>query len=80
MQDSGITTQMPPRSQGKAPSVEDIHIDDLLRLVVERGGSDLHIAVGIPPVIRIDGQLVPVNYERLPAQDTQRLCYDILSD
>lgn len=80
MQDSGITTQMPPRSQGKAPSVEDIHIDDLLRLVVERGGSDLHIAVGIPPVIRIDGQLVPVNYERLTAQDTQRLCYDILSD
>ncbi|MGB9586569.1 MAG: type IV pilus twitching motility protein PilT, partial [Armatimonadota bacterium] len=71
---------MPPRSQGKAPSVEDIHIDDLLRLVVERGGSDLHIAVGIPPVIRIDGQLVPVNYERLTAQDTQRLCYDILSD
>jgi len=80
VQDSGITTQMPPRSQGKAPSVEDIHIDDLLRLVTERGGSDLHIAVGIPPVIRIDGQLVPVNYERLTAQDTQRLCYDILSD
>ena len=80
MQNGGITTQVPPRTQGKAIPVEDIHIDDLLRLVVERGGSDLHLAVGIPPVIRIDGQLVPTNYERLTAQDTQRLVYDILTD
>ena len=80
MQDGGITTQMPLRTQTKARSVEDVHIDDLLRLIVERGASDLHLAVGMPPILRLDGQLMPTNYEKLAAQDTQRLVYDVLTD
>lgn len=79
MQDGTITTQMAPRGT-RGRSVEDVHIDDLLRLVVEKGGSDLHMAVGIPPVIRVDGELIPTNYDRLSPQDTQRLTYDILTD
>ena len=71
---------MPPKTGAKARTVEDVHIDDLLRLIVERGASDLHIAVGVPPVLRIDGQLVPTNFEKLTPQDTQRLIYDILTD
>jgi twitching motility protein PilT len=71
---------MPPRSATKARSVEEIHIDDLLRLVVERGASDLHLSVGVPPVLRVDGQLAPANFERLTPQDSQRLVYDILTD
>ena len=35
--------------------LDDAHIDDLLRLMYEKGSSDLHLAVGIPPVIRVDG-------------------------
>ncbi|MCX6374542.1 MAG: hypothetical protein NTU88_00630, partial [Armatimonadetes bacterium] len=65
MEEAGITTQMPPRSATKARSVEEIHIDDLLRLVVERGASDLHLSVGVPPILRVDGQLAPANFERL---------------
>ena len=80
MQDAGITTQMPQRSATKARSVEEIHIDDLLRLVVERGASDLHLSVGVPPILRVDGQLAPTNFERLTPQDSQRLVYDILTD
>jgi len=80
LQDGGITTQMPLRTQTKARSVEDVHIDDLLRLIVERGASDLHLAVGMPPILRLDGQLMPTNYEKLAAQDTQRLVYDVLTD
>ena len=34
-----------------------IVIDDLLRRVVERNASDLHLKVGSPPVIRVDGEL-----------------------
>lgn len=79
-QESTITTQMPPGPRSRAQPLEDIHIDDLLKLVVERGGSDLHLVVGVPPILRIDGQLVPTNYERLTPQDTQRLIYDILTD
>lgn len=80
MQENTVTTQMPPRQPSKAHSVEDVHIDDLLRMIVEKGASDLHIAVGIPPILRVDGQLMPMSYERLTPQYTQRLCYDILTD
>ena len=80
MQENSITTQMPPRQPSKAHSLEDVHIDDLLRLVVEKGASDLHLAVGVPPILRVDGALIPTNYERLTPQYTQRLCYDILTD
>lgn len=36
-----------------------MRIDDMLRLTVESYASDLHLRVGIPPVLRIDGKLVP---------------------
>ena len=61
-------------------SLEETHADDLLREVVERGASDLHICVGVPPILRIDGQLVPLNYEKFTPHHTQRMMYDILSD
>lgn len=64
----------------KPQSLEEAHIDDLLRKMVEMDGSDLHITVGVPPVVRADGHLEPLKYERMTAQDTQRMCYDILTD
>lgn len=75
-----MPTQMNARPASKARPVDDIHVDDLLRLIVEKGASDLHLAVGVPPILRIDGQLIPTNYEKLTPQDTQRLTYDILTD
>ncbi len=60
--------------------LEDAHVDDLLRIVVEKGGSDLHLSVGVPPIIRVDGQLLPTNYEKVTPQESQRLVYDILTD
>ncbi|MDH7482573.1 MAG: type IV pilus twitching motility protein PilT [Armatimonadota bacterium] len=71
---------MQQRPIGKVRPIEEVHIDDLLRLVVERGASDLHLAVGVPPILRIDGQLMPTNYEKLTPTDSQRLVYDILTD
>jgi twitching motility protein PilT len=70
----------PPPARQKVQSLEEAHIDDLLRLVVEWKGSDLHLTVGVPPVIRSDGRLMPTPYERVTPQDSQRMCYDILSD
>ncbi len=60
--------------------LDDAHIDDLLRGMHEKGSSDLHLAVGIPPIIRVDGTLIPLPYEKVTAQDSQRLIYDILTD
>jgi len=60
--------------------VESIHIDELLEMVVENDASDLHLAVGLPPVLRIDGELKMARYEPLTAPVAQRILYDILSD
>jgi twitching motility protein PilT len=77
-----------PQAPSMAPAVasarpaplDDAHIDDLLRAMHEKGSSDLHIAVGIPPIIRVDGTLIPLPYEKVTPQDSQRLVYDILTD
>jgi twitching motility protein PilT len=70
----------PPPPRQRVLPLDEAHIDDLLRLVVEWKGSDLHMVVGVPPIIRVDGQLRPAPYEKVTAQDSQRMCYDILSD
>lgn len=62
----------------QAPSAENVHVDDLLREAGERGASDLHLSVGLPPVIRIDGKLVRMDYSPLAPNEIQRLVYDIL--
>lgn len=81
MQSGNPTQQITARPAGqRGRPVDEIHVDDLLRLVVEKGASDLHLAVGIPPVLRIDGKLVPTNFEPLNGQESQRLVYDILTD
>ncbi len=61
-------------------SLRDITIDDLLVECVERKGSDLHITVGLPPTIRVDGELRALDYEPCTDYDTQRLIYDALQD
>jgi twitching motility protein PilT len=71
---------LPTAEVAKARPIEEIHVDDLLRLVVEKRGSDLHLAVGVPPVFRIDGQLLATNYEVLRGFDVQRMVYAILND
>jgi twitching motility protein PilT len=75
-----ISPDAQPAAAVRPKPLEEAHIDDMLRLVVEKGASDLHISVGIPPIIRVDGQLLPTNYEKVTPQDSQRLIYDILTD
>jgi len=75
-----MPTGVPSAASARPKSLEDAHLDDLLRIIVEKGGSDLHISVGIPPIIRVDGQLLPTNYDKVTPQDSQRLIYDILTD
>ncbi len=57
-----------------------INFHQLLKDLVERGGSDLHITTNSPPQIRVDGQLVPVELPPLTAVDTKQLCYSILTE
>lgn len=75
-----VTRQEAARKTASPTALDETHIDDLLRELVERGGSDLHICVGVPPIIRVDGQLLSLNYEKFGPIHTQRMMYDILSD
>lgn len=69
--------KIPP---GPVRTAEDMHIDELLRIVVELSASDLHLCTSSPPVIRHDGKLKRLNYDLLKHTDTQRMMYDIISD
>ncbi|HTE18907.1 MAG TPA: ATPase, T2SS/T4P/T4SS family, partial [Armatimonadota bacterium] len=63
-----------------SPQVGDMHIDDLLMEATERKASDLHLTERLPPVIRLDGKLVRLNYQPLTGQDVQRLIYEVLTN
>lgn len=56
-----------------------MHIRDLFQLAIGKGASDLHLAVGSPPVIRVDGELVRTQFATLTPADTQALIYAILT-
>ncbi|MBX7246718.1 MAG: type IV pilus twitching motility protein PilT [Candidatus Sumerlaeaceae bacterium] len=57
-----------------------MEISELLKLTVERDASDLHLAVGRPPVLRIDGKLVNVEAPPLTSSESRRLIYGVLTD
>lgn len=63
-------------------SVQKIRVkmEDLLKIVVERDASDLHIRVGRPPVIRVDGRLEDLGNEPLTPDDTEYLMSSISPD
>ena len=55
-------------------------INDMLRVASERNSSDLHLKVGSHPVIRVDGQLMPLaDHKRLMQEDTIAMAFSIMS-
>ncbi|MDQ7822629.1 MAG: type IV pilus twitching motility protein PilT [Candidatus Eremiobacteraeota bacterium] len=59
---------------------QEMTIEDLLHIMVERGASDLHLKTGSAPMIRVDGELTPVTYEVLTPDVVRRMIESILSD
>ncbi len=57
-----------------------VTIEELVQQLVERGGSDLHISAGSPPMIRINGKLVSTEQEVLDGEATQKLVYSIMDN
>ncbi len=57
-----------------------IPMEDLLRLMLEEKASDLHLTVGCPPALRIDGALVQLETAALEAADTEALVRSVCSD
>jgi twitching motility protein PilT len=54
-------------------------IDQFLRLLVQQGGSDLHLSCGNPPIIRVHGHLQRIKFRELTAADMTTLILEVLS-
>jgi twitching motility protein PilT len=65
-----------PQAQPGPP----VTLQQLLKAMIEKGASDLHITTGSPPQLRIDGDLVPLRVPPLSPVDTKQLAYSILTD
>lgn len=61
-------------------SKESQALEKLLIDAVEQGASDLHLSRGVPPTIRLDGYLIPLDYPKLSRNDCQRLIYSVLTE
>ena len=56
------------------------NMDTLLKMTMDRGASDLHIVSNCPPIIRVDGKLIPAEDKVLTRDDTRKLIYSILNN
>jgi twitching motility protein PilT len=66
------------RPEAVQPVRDPRDIQELLRLLVARRASDLHVKVGSRPGLRIDGTILPIGRERLSPEDTRRMVGDLL--
>ena len=63
------------QQQRKVPSLQD-----LLKVMIDKNGSDLHITAGSAPRIRIHGKLLPLDLPSLTPVETKKMTYSILAD
>ncbi len=56
------------------------NLHDLLKTMIEKGASDLHITTGIPPMLRLHGRMVPAGAQPLTPAETKSMAYSILTE
>ncbi len=71
---------MDENSQTGASETATVTLHQLLKTMLDKGASDLHITAATPPVIRVDGSLVPLKLPPLSPPECKRLCYSVLTD
>ena len=53
-------------------------LEEILTIAYNAGASDIHITVGLPPIMRLNGHLMKLDYPVLTANDTLELCVNML--
>jgi len=74
---SNLMLTMPPRAVGGGSRMD---IAELLAFSVKNKASDLHLSAGLPPMIRVDGDVRRINVPALEHKQVHALIYDIMSD
>jgi len=54
-------------------------LDAFLQIGREQGGSDIHFTVGLPPLVRLDGELVPIKYRALSPEEAEGIVEEIFT-
>jgi twitching motility protein PilT len=57
-----------------------VTLHQLLKTMIEKGASDMHITTGTSPLLRIDGSIVPLKLPPLGPVETKQLCFSVLSE
>ncbi|HEY4016660.1 MAG TPA: type IV pilus twitching motility protein PilT [Polyangiaceae bacterium] len=57
-----------------------VNLHQLLKTMIEKGASDMHITTGTPPLLRIDGSIVPLKVPPLGPIETKQLCFSVLTE
>lgn len=57
-----------------------VNLRELLEILIEKNASDLHLAVGSPPQIRVDGRLLTLDMDALTPDATKKLAYSMMSE
>ncbi len=57
-----------------------MNLREMLNEMFERGASDLHLSAGVPPVLRVDGQIVPMEEEKIAPEISRKLAYSIMNE
>lgn len=55
-------------------------IDQFLKVLAQKGGSDLHLTTGAPPIMRLNGRLQPYKFRELTHLDMEKLVYEIMEE
>jgi twitching motility protein PilT len=80
-----VETEYWRAGQASRPKIRGVEsmaatLSELLKRMVELGGSDLHITTNSPPQVRIHGHLQPLDLPQLTAADTKALAYSVMTD
>lgn len=57
-----------------------MNIQELLNFSVQQGASDLHVTAGMPPLIRVDGDIRRINVDPMDHKEVHGLIYEIMND
>jgi twitching motility protein PilT len=57
-----------------------VSLRELLEIMAKKSASDLHLTVGAPPMIRVDGKLVKMDFDRLTPEVTKKLAYSMMNE
>ena len=58
-----------------------MELNDILKIALKGGASDIHLKPGLPPMFRVDGALVPLkNGERIPPDELQKMAHGIMNE